>query len=437
MLTGLINSGSIHGDRADAGRRRAQAFARRGDQGSQPLAPRDARRGAGRPDADHLSDDAKQLIKFHGSYQQEDRDARKNRAKAGVGKAYMFMIRLKLPGGKLTADQYLAMDDIAGKYANGTLRFTTRQSIQFHGVLKGDLKARRSGHQRRARLDARRVRRREPQRDGLPGPARRPGPRRDATNSPTPSPPTSPRGRPAPTTKSGSTAKPRQPRRPRPAPDGVEPIYGKVYLPRKFKVGFALPDDNCIDILAQCLGFLAVVENGKTVGYNLYAGGGRARRNGNAGHLPAPRPAGLLRRAGRGGGDAAEAVVKLFRDHGNRADRKRARIKYVDARLGRREVPRGVRPRLPRPSRCRLPKDAPITDVDLHHGWQPQGDGKWFLGLSVENGRVKDEGADAAAVRRCARSSSRFGADVRAHAPAGRAALRHRPRRTSRPSIRC
>src|SRR6476620_1517316 len=88
------------------------------------------------PAIDHLSDMNKSLIKFHGSYQQEDRDARKNRGKAGVGKAYMFMVRLKLPGGKLTADQYLAMDELTGRYANGTLRITTRQSFQFHGILK-------------------------------------------------------------------------------------------------------------------------------------------------------------------------------------------------------------------------------------------------------------------------------------------------------------
>src|SRR5262249_7822550 len=83
----------------------------------------------------------KQLLKFHGSYQQEDRDARKNRSKNGVGKHYMFMVRMKLPGGKLTPTQYLALDDLTGRYANGTLRFTTRQSIQFHGVLKSDLQA--------------------------------------------------------------------------------------------------------------------------------------------------------------------------------------------------------------------------------------------------------------------------------------------------------
>src|SRR5580698_180615 len=93
------------------------------------------------PAVEHLSELNKSLIKFHGSYQQEDRDARKNRSKAGVGKSYMFMIRLKLPGGKLTANQYLTMDDIAGNYANGTIRLTTRQSIQFHGVLKQNMKS--------------------------------------------------------------------------------------------------------------------------------------------------------------------------------------------------------------------------------------------------------------------------------------------------------
>src|SRR5438067_147119 len=91
-------------------------------------------------DVDHFGEADKNLIKFHGSYQQEDRDARKNRSKAGVGKHYCFMVRCKIPGGKVTADHYLAVDRLAGDYANGTLRFTTRQGIQLHGVLKGDLK---------------------------------------------------------------------------------------------------------------------------------------------------------------------------------------------------------------------------------------------------------------------------------------------------------
>src|SRR5262245_60980466 len=90
---------------------------------------------------DHLSESSKNLLKFHGSYQQEDRDARKRRSKEGVGKHYMFMVRCKIPGGKVTAEQYLTLDDLADRYANGTLRFTSRQGCQLHGVLKGDLKA--------------------------------------------------------------------------------------------------------------------------------------------------------------------------------------------------------------------------------------------------------------------------------------------------------
>src|SRR5438132_5972073 len=91
-------------------------------------------------DSDHFVEADKQLLKFHGTYQQEDRDARKNRKKEGIGKHHMFMVRCKIPGGRLTARQYIAVDDLAGAYANGTLRFTSRQGIQLHGVLKGHLK---------------------------------------------------------------------------------------------------------------------------------------------------------------------------------------------------------------------------------------------------------------------------------------------------------
>src|SRR5262245_20533172 len=92
-------------------------------------------------DTDHFSDPSKQLLKFHGTYQQEDRDARKRRGKDGVGKHHMFMVRCRIPGGRLTAAQYLAVDDLAGAHANGTLRFTSRQGIQLHGVFKSDLHA--------------------------------------------------------------------------------------------------------------------------------------------------------------------------------------------------------------------------------------------------------------------------------------------------------
>ena len=169
----------------------------------------------------------------------------------------------------------------------------------------------------------------------------------------------------------------------------VEPLYEKVYLPRKFKTGLAAPDDNCIDVYAQDLGLLAVVEHGQIVGYNVLVGGGMGMTHGNAATFPYLAkpicyvPAGDVVHA-------AESVVKLFRDHGNRADRRRARIKYVvhDWGVERfREVLAGYLAALP------LPRPVEAGGMDLHLGWHPQGDGKWYYGLSVENGRVKDEGS--------------------------------------------
>src|SRR5262245_4519888 len=337
-------------------------------------------------DSDHFSDADKQLLKFHGSYQQEDRDARKTRSKAGVGKHYMFMVRLKLPGGKLTSKQYLALDDITGAYANGTLRLTTRQSVQFHGILKANL--------RQALRDLN---------DALittlgacgdvnrnviacPAPLGDP-PRKDAQQLAD-----AVAAHLAPRSSAyhdvwlnGEKLSPDAEQ-----PDGVEAIYGKVYLPRKSKTAFGLPHDNCVDVYSNDLGFLAAVEKGRTVGYNVLVGGGMGRTSGNRAtfpHLAQPlcfvEPDEVVA--------AAEAVVKFFRDHGNRGDRKRARLKYVIHDWGIEKV-RDVFTWDYWPKPLRRPRDLAVTGVDLHHGWQPQGDGKWFLGLSVENGRIRDEG---------------------------------------------
>lgn len=337
------------------------------------------------PAIDHLSDANKSLIKFHGSYQQEDRDARKNRTKAGVGKAYMFMIRLKLPGGKLTTEQYLAMDDIAGRFANGTLRITTRQSFQLHGVLKPNLKNAivaindallttlgGCGDVNRNVLSCPAP---------LPDAARKLNMERcNAVAA-------------ALTPKAGKQAyheiwlngeKVGDPEK------ESEPLYGSTYLPRKFKVAFSLPQDNCTDLLAQCLGFQTISENGQPVGYNLFAGGGQGQTNSKPDTYPLlAQPVGFIDPSEVV--EAAEAVVRLFRDHGNRVDRRRARLKYVmhDWGLERfREVfYRDYFRHAPRP-----PREVPITGLDLHHGWHGMGNGQWFLGLSVENGRIKDDG---------------------------------------------
>src|SRR5262245_53262385 len=218
-------------------------------------------------DAEHLSDPSKNLLKFHGSYQQEDRDARKARSKVGVGKHYMFMVRCKIPGGRVTADQFLAVDDLAGQYANGTVRFTTRQGIQLHGVLKGDLKKTISGIN--ASLLTTLGACGDVNRNVMACPAPLADqPRRELQRW------------------AATVAAEFAPRTTAyhdiwlngehvgPPTEVEEPIYGKTYLPRKFKVAFGLPHDNCIDVYAQDLAFLACVERGTVVGYDLLAGGG-------------------------------------------------------------------------------------------------------------------------------------------------------------------
>jgi sulfite reductase (ferredoxin) len=346
------------------------------------------------PAVDHLNEMNKNLIKFHGSYQQEDRDARKTRSKAGVGKAYMFMIRLKLPGGKLTAAQYLAMDDIAGRYANGTLRITTRQSFQLHGVLKANLKPTIAAINETLLTTLGACG--DVNRNVITCPAPLPDPVRQQMREHCDAVATAltPRaGRQAyhEIWLNGSAV-------PIPAPAGeaepadvAEPLYGKTYLPRKFKVAFALPEDNCTDLLAQCLGFLAIREQGQLLGYNLYAGGGQGQTNSKPDTYPLlAQPVGFIEPTQVV--EAAEAVLRLFRDHGNRADRRRARLKYVMYDWGlekfRQVFYRDYFPHAPQP-----PRDVPITGVDLHHGWHGMGQDRWFLGLSVENGRIKDEGA--------------------------------------------
>lgn len=336
-------------------------------------------------DTERFNDQDKQLIKFHGSYQQDNRDARKDRHREGAGKAFQFMVRCKIPGGKVTACQYLAVDQLAEQYANGTLRITSRQGFQLHGVLKSNLKqtirainecllttlgacgdVSRNVMAPAAPFATPVYRELQQHADVI---AQLFAPRSKAYHE------IWLNGVPV----AGA-----------PGYDVVdEPIYGKLYLPRKFKVAFALPEDNSTDLYAQDLGFLAHVEDGKIAGYNLHAGGGMGMTHGNANTFPFiaqsicyVTPDQVV--AG------AEAVIKLFRDHGNRADRKRARLKYVLHDWGIDKFREVLQTYLPFP--LALPRDIKVTGFPLHVGWHEQGDGNYFYGISVENGRIKDEG---------------------------------------------
>jgi sulfite reductase (ferredoxin) len=315
----------------------------------------------------------------------------------GKEKAYQFMVRIRMPGGKLTtAGQYLACAGLAETVGNGTLRITTRQEFQLHGVLKDDLKStlRTINETLLSTLAACG----DVERNVLCCPAPLSDPVRDAMQ--------------ADAALWASHAAPRSSsyweiwldgekidnpsfpaagpiQVPTPSDDPVEPIYGKTYLPRKFKTAFSLPEDNCTDIHANDLGYLAIVEAGALVGYNVLVGGGLGTTPSAQKTFPfLGVPLCYVDRA-----DVlkiGEAVLKVFRDFGNRSDRKRARLKYIIHDWGLPAFRAKVEEYLGHP----LPDPRPVTvsEVDDHLGWHEQGDGKLFLGIPVENGRIKDAG---------------------------------------------
>ncbi|MBI1344817.1 NADPH-dependent assimilatory sulfite reductase hemoprotein subunit [bacterium] len=341
-------------------------------------------------DVDHFCSDSEQLLKPHGMYQQDDRDERKAKNADGTakGKQYMMMVRTRIPGGRASAAQFLAHLDLCEQYGNDTLRITTRQGFQLHGVIKDNLKAAVQGINRTLLTTK-----------GACGDNNRnvmccPAPIKNNTvfdemqvaadqlaeHFTAKSTAyheiflTDESG----TTQNAAEWQPVE-----------EPIYGKTYLPRKFKMGICLPEDNCIDIYTQDLGFLAVVENNQIVGYNVLVGGGMGVTPSAAKTFPAVAKKLAYIQPDQVVG-VAEAIVKVQRDFGNREDRKRARMKYLIHDWGieafKAKVEEYYGQSLP------APHAADVTGVDDHIGWHEQGDGKLFLGINIETGRIKDEG---------------------------------------------
>lgn len=330
------------------------------------------------PAADHFSEDDNQFLKFHGSYQQDDRDLRK------TGKKYIMMIRGRIPGGVMTAKQWCVFDDLATQYGNNTLRITTRQSIQFHGVVKSGLRP------LIAKIN-----------ESLLSTLAACGDvNRNVMASPTPA-YTKAREQVyadahqvalalAPQTKAYHSIWIDGVQLDNEAAENknfVDRLYGKTYLPRKFKIGFAIPPVNDMDIFTNCLGFIAIVENDQLIGYNLCVGGGMGRSHGN--EATYPRLADVI-------GfftpnkvvDVAKAVLTIHRDFGDRTDRKHARLKYVIAERGvewaRNEVNQRAGITLAPAKPYKFTSTADLL------GWHKATDGKWFLGLFVNMGRVKD-----------------------------------------------
>jgi len=325
------------------------------------------------------------LLKFHGVYQGYDRDSATELKQRGESKHWQFMVRVRIPGGRLTASQYLALDALADRYADGSLRITTRQSIQFHGVVKAGLKA------TIAEVNAALLTTLAACGDVV----------RTVTTVPAPIRDTAHRRLEADARRLSTHLLPRTrgyheiwiegaPRREdASAAEEPDPLYGDRYLPRKFKAGLAIPEDNTIDVLTNDLAIVALFHGDHLAGYNFLLGGGHGMTHNNPNTYPrlaTPvafiEPEDLL--------EAAAAVVQLHRDHGDRGNRRHARLKYVIAENGEEWARERLAEYLGKVLEpCRAMPPFMVPD---HLGWHEQGDGRLYLGIPVSSGRVVDGG---------------------------------------------
>ena len=330
-------------------------------------------------DATHFGHDDTALLKFHGTYQQDDRDQRRVLESAGLEKAYSFMVRVAIPAGAVTAEQYLDLERIADEHANGTLRVTTRQGFQFHGVLKGELKPAIAGINRALLTTISACG--DVQRNVMGCSA----PLGDADHT-------------AVRDVAHALALELRPGthayyeiwldgKKEVSTEREEPFYGDRYLPRKFKTGVGLSTDNCVDIWSQDVGLLAIVDGGRITGFNVLVGGGLGMTH-NKGDTTArlAEPLGFV--TPEHGVEAVRIVAAIFRDHGNRSDRRHARLKYLLAEWGlakfRAEFQR----------RAAFVLEPPVSLPPLpfhdHLGRHRQSDGRWFYGVFIQSGRIVD-----------------------------------------------
>jgi sulfite reductase (ferredoxin) len=334
---------------------------------------------------DHFGKDSINLLKHHGTYQQDDRDDRKG------GKVYSFMVRSAIPGGKLSSDQLLAELDLCDEVGNTTLRITTRQGLQLHGVLKSNLRhaIHRINEVQLTTLAACG----DVERNVMCSPAPYKG---DAVYDQMQAMALKLAVHLRPHTRAyhelwvtdeatgekqlaGGGANGQE----------VEPLYGPTYLPRKFKTAIGMPGDNIADIYSNDLGLLAITENWNVVGYNVLVGGSFGVTPSAEKTFPAIAqamafvpPTQVI--------DVAVAIIKVQRDFGNRADRKVARMKYLIHNWGLERFKQKVEEYYG--AALAPPRPVPVAEINDGMGWHAQGDGKYFYGLNVENGRIKDEG---------------------------------------------
>lgn len=330
----------------------------------------------------NINEDDVALVRFHGMYVQDDRDRREERAAKKLERLYSFMIRLRLTGGVITPEQYIALHNVAGENATGVLKITTRQTIQIHGVLKSQVKP-----TLKVFNEA-----------GLTTLATCGDVNRNVLCS------SHPKQSPLHTeiyeyaTEIAARMLPKTNAYYEIWLDGEkladksledDPLYQNRYMPRKFKVGIAIPPNNDIDVLTNDLGLIAIIENNQLKGFNIAVGGGMSATHGNSDHYA--RLASVL---GFVSGKeqtlkAVYEVATIQRDYGNRSDRKVARLKYTVDRLGvdfwKQELER----------RCGFPIEDPrpftFESRKDFYGWEQNHEGLWYYTLYVENGRITDE----------------------------------------------
>ena len=332
-------------------------------------------------DTPAFGDDSEVLLKFHGIYQQDDRDRRKEARAKGLSKHHQLMIRTRIPGGVVSPDAYIAHDDISRKWANGTLRVTTRQDFQLHGVLKGDIKK-----SIRAINDSLLTTL------GGCGDVERnimccPEPIADQFHVQVDRSIGAMVTELTPKTRAyheiwldGEVVKTSEPE--------VEPLYREQYLPRKFKTTVALEGDNCVDVYAHDLAIVAMKSaDGTLRGFNVLVGGGLGRtHNKPETFVAVAQPLAFVETEHIV--DVAREVVAVQRDYGDRTNRRHARLKYTIADRGLEWFRDEVQNRLD----FKLQPPEPLTwkPVDDHLGWHEQGDGRLYVGIYIENGRIAD-----------------------------------------------
>ncbi|MCA9438960.1 MAG: NADPH-dependent assimilatory sulfite reductase hemoprotein subunit, partial [Candidatus Omnitrophica bacterium] len=325
-----------------------------------------------------------QLLKFHGTYQEDDRDLRKERKEQGLERYFIFMVRTSVPGGALTADQYIEHDDLANDVGNGTFRITSRQGLQLHSVRKKNLKE-----------CIRRINECGRSTSGAGGDVVR---NVMATSIPFSTPvhlevqKLAKEFRKTFKTKSNAYQEiwlGDEKVYPKDEDEVVEPIYGKVYLPRKFKIGVVVPPRNEIDVLANDLGFVPHFPNGEIEGYTVFVGGGMGMTHGKDNTYPTlARP--MMYVPKERVIETSIAIVTAQRYFGNRVDCRRARLRYLIEERGLDWFRGEVESRLEFTPED--PKDVHFDTVADPYGWFEQGDGKSFCAVWVQDGRIKDTG---------------------------------------------